>query len=171
MSEERDPALRASDADRDAVATRLRDAHAEGRLTPEEFDQRLDATFAARTVGDLAELTADLPVPAPVRARTGDEPVAGRSVARREGPGGLRLAWAAWLTAVLVNVAVWGCRQRRPPATRSTSGRSGWRRPGGRCSWSALSAAADSPSVIHTGSVGKVPADPVWIRTSRLQSR
>ena len=29
-------------------------------------------------------------------------------MARREGPGGLRLAWGAWLTAVLVNVAVWG---------------------------------------------------------------
>ena len=107
MSEERDPELRASDADRDAVATRLRDAHAEGRLTPEEFDQRLDATFAARTVGDLAELTADLPVAAPVRARTGDEPDAGRSVAPRDAPGGHRVAWGAWLTAVLVNLAVW----------------------------------------------------------------
>ena len=108
MSEARDPALRASDADRDVVAARLRDAHAEGRLTPEEFDQRLDATFAARTMGELAALTADLPVPAPVRARTGDEPVAGRSVARRDIPGGLRRAWGAWLTAVLVCVAVWG---------------------------------------------------------------
>ena len=108
MSEARDPALRASDADRDAVATRLRDAHAEGRLTPVEFDQRLDATFAARTVGDLAELTADLPVPAPVRARTGDEPVPGRSVARQDGRGGLRVAWGAWLTVVLINLAVWG---------------------------------------------------------------
>jgi hypothetical protein len=108
VSEARDPALRASDADRDAVADLLRGAHAEGRLTVEELYERLDAALAARTLGDLAPLTADLPAPAPVRARTGDEPVAGRSVARRETPGGLRRAWGAWLTAVLVCVAVWG---------------------------------------------------------------
>ena len=53
MSPEPDPTLRASDADRDAVAERLREAHAEGRLTVEEVGERLDATFAARTLGEL----------------------------------------------------------------------------------------------------------------------
>ncbi len=108
MSEARDPALRASDADRDAVAARLRDAHAEGRLTPEEFDQRLDATFAARTLGDLAPLTADLPPPTRAPARTGDEPVAGHPARREESGSGWRVVWGSWLTVTLVCIAVWG---------------------------------------------------------------
>jgi hypothetical protein len=108
VSEARDPAVRASDADRDAVAARLRDAHAEGRLTPEEFDQRLDATFAARTLGDLAPLTADLPAPASAPARTGDEPVAGHPARREESGTGWRVVWGSWLTVTLVCIAVWG---------------------------------------------------------------
>lgn len=56
-----DPKIRASDADRERVATLLREHHAEGRLTAEEFNERLDAAFAAKTVGDLESLLADLP--------------------------------------------------------------------------------------------------------------
>ena len=54
------PALRASDADRDRVIELLRAAVADGRLDPAEFDQRLDAALAARTIDALAPLTADL---------------------------------------------------------------------------------------------------------------
>ncbi len=108
MSEARDPALRASDADRDAVAARLRDAHAEGRLMPEEFDQRLDAALTARTLGDLAPLTADLPAPTSAPARTGDEPVAGHPARREESGSGWRVVWGSWLTVTLVCIAVWG---------------------------------------------------------------
>src|SRR5277367_5529050 len=54
------PALRASDADRDRVIEVLRAAVADGRLDPVEFDQRLDAALAARTIDALAPLTADL---------------------------------------------------------------------------------------------------------------
>ncbi|MEU6117965.1 DUF1707 domain-containing protein [Streptomyces sp. NPDC047117] len=61
MNEER-PELRASDADRDRVAEILRDALAEGRLRMEEFDERLEAAYEARTYGELEPLTADLPV-------------------------------------------------------------------------------------------------------------
>ena len=57
----RDPNLRASDADRDATADRLRQHHTDGRIDPEEFQERLDGCFAAKTVGELAELTRDLP--------------------------------------------------------------------------------------------------------------
>ncbi|MFD7294669.1 DUF1707 domain-containing protein [Streptomyces sp. NPDC059897] len=56
------PELRASDADRELVAERLRDALAEGRLDMEEFGERLDAAYQARTYGELAPLTKDLPV-------------------------------------------------------------------------------------------------------------
>ena len=54
------PALRASDADRNRVTELLRAAVADGRLDPAEFDQRLDAALAARTIDALAPLTADL---------------------------------------------------------------------------------------------------------------
>jgi hypothetical protein len=54
------PALRASDADRDRVIELLRAAVADGRLDPAEFDERLDAALAARTVDALASPTADL---------------------------------------------------------------------------------------------------------------
>jgi hypothetical protein len=57
----RDPNLRASDADREATADRLRQHHTDGRLDQDEFQERLDKCFAAKTVGELAELTRDLP--------------------------------------------------------------------------------------------------------------
>ena len=53
--------LRASDRQRDDVAAELRDHFAEGRLTQEELDERVDAAYAARTQGELARLRADLP--------------------------------------------------------------------------------------------------------------
>ncbi|MFD7470349.1 DUF1707 SHOCT-like domain-containing protein [Streptomyces tendae] len=56
------PELRASDADRERVAEVLRDALAEGRLDMTEFEERLDATYKARTYGELAPITRDLPV-------------------------------------------------------------------------------------------------------------
>jgi DUF1707 SHOCT-like domain len=66
----RNPNLRASDADREATADRLREHHTDGRLDPEEFQERLDRCFAAKTVGELAELTRDLPAD-PVRRGSG----------------------------------------------------------------------------------------------------
>lgn len=53
--------LRASDADRERVAELLRDAYAEGRLTMEEHAERIEAAYEARTFGELAPLTRDLP--------------------------------------------------------------------------------------------------------------
>lgn len=53
--------LRASDADREQVAERLRQATAEGRLVAEELEERLEAVFAARTYGELDAVVADLP--------------------------------------------------------------------------------------------------------------
>ncbi|MGW2958286.1 DUF1707 SHOCT-like domain-containing protein [Streptomyces sp. NPDC001220] len=55
------PELRASDADRERVAEVLRDALAEGRLDMEEFEERLEATYKARTYGELTPITRDLP--------------------------------------------------------------------------------------------------------------
>jgi hypothetical protein len=62
-SNPRVPALaaRVADADREAIAERLRDASAEGRLDLAELEERLTATYAAKTRGDLEVLVADLP--------------------------------------------------------------------------------------------------------------
>ncbi len=59
--DERRPDLRAADADRDATAARLGGALAVGCLTSTEYAERLDATYAARTMAELAPLTRDLP--------------------------------------------------------------------------------------------------------------
>ena len=56
------PRMRASDADRDRTATMLREHHAAGRLSAEEFHERLDAALQARTVDELDDLLADLPI-------------------------------------------------------------------------------------------------------------
>ncbi len=53
--------LRASYDDRDRVAEVLRIAAGDGRLSAEELDQRLEAALTARTYGELAALTRDLP--------------------------------------------------------------------------------------------------------------
>jgi hypothetical protein len=61
--------LRASDADRDQVATLLSAAYAEGRLSREEHDERIDQLMAAKTFDDLLPITQDLVIvgpPAPV---------------------------------------------------------------------------------------------------------
>ncbi len=55
------PKIRCSDADRDRTAALLREHHAAGRLTAEEFNERLDLAYAAKTLGDLDELLSDLP--------------------------------------------------------------------------------------------------------------
>ena len=60
--------LRISDADRHQVAEILRTAAGEGRIDLEELDERLEATYAARTYADLVPITADLPVQRPGRS-------------------------------------------------------------------------------------------------------
>jgi hypothetical protein len=72
------PELRIGDAEREAAADHLRDNFAQGRLTQEEFSERLDAIFAAKTQSQLSAITSDLPpaaarqsVPQPVAAQTG----------------------------------------------------------------------------------------------------
>jgi hypothetical protein len=55
-------AMRAADADRDRVTAALRDEMAIGRITLEEFEERLSGVYAAKTWSDLRALTSDLPV-------------------------------------------------------------------------------------------------------------
>jgi hypothetical protein len=64
--------IRAADADRELVVERLRRAAAEGRLEPDELEQRVEAAFAARTHSELTPLTEDLPRERPRRRHAGE---------------------------------------------------------------------------------------------------
>ncbi|MFI9624911.1 DUF1707 domain-containing protein [Streptomyces sp. NPDC052042] len=66
--------MRASDAERERIAETLREAVAEGRLEMEEFEQRLDAAYKARTYGELEPLVRDLPAPGTMAAPSGTSP-------------------------------------------------------------------------------------------------
>ncbi len=57
--------LRLSDADRQEACELLGEQYAQGRLTREEFDERSDAVWSAKTHGDLSPVFADLPVGTP----------------------------------------------------------------------------------------------------------
>jgi hypothetical protein len=69
-----DDPIRASDADREAVVDTLREAFTAGRLTLDEFDDRMSAAYLGKTWGDLRELTTDLPA----------QPVLGADIPVRE---------------------------------------------------------------------------------------
>src|ERR1700732_4284006 len=94
------PDTRASDAEREQIAERLREAVAEGRLDMEEFEERLDTAYKARTHGELVPLVRDLPAPGTVTgvalpAQTGGAPdVWSERIGR--GPATSRGAFAFW---------------------------------------------------------------------------
>jgi hypothetical protein len=67
-------AIRAADADREAVAERLRIAASEGRIEPWELDDRLGRAYRAKTYGDLETLLADLPAQPPFTSYLGVGP-------------------------------------------------------------------------------------------------
>jgi hypothetical protein len=108
-----DPRLRASDADRERTVELLREHHAVGRLTADEFHERLERAYAAKTRGDLDELLADLPAIDLYRL-----PSAGIQPTRRRGSGPLRLAedslvpagtgpWITWAVGSALFAAAW----------------------------------------------------------------
>lgn len=92
---------RASDRERDATADRLQSALADGRLDVEEYQTRLDAAMRARTRGELAALTADLPVPVPDPAQRRKE-LAERD--KREWYD----EWRSWAGVAVLLTGIWG---------------------------------------------------------------
>ena len=78
------PDLRIGDAEREAAATGLREHYAQGRLTLEEFNQRLDAVFKSTTQRQLSQITQDLP-----HATAPSAPLPVASLRPARGPGGL----------------------------------------------------------------------------------
>jgi len=101
------PETRASDGDREKIAGRLRDAHADGRLSVEEFQSRLDALYEARTYGEIEPLVRDLPAvrthQTPAVVRQASAPVAKRT----GGDKAMYVLWTLWAAAVSVNLVVW----------------------------------------------------------------
>ncbi|PSL54777.1 uncharacterized protein DUF1707 [Saccharothrix carnea] len=102
--------IRASDAERELVQQWLHHAHADGSLDLAEFDARVVRTWQAKTRGELAVLTADLPstssappvppagataLPTPKRVKTGS------------GPSAMRILTTIWLSISALNFAVW----------------------------------------------------------------
>jgi hypothetical protein len=106
--------IRASDADRERIAERLREHFAEGRLTNEELEERIAAALSARTYGDLRRIMADLPEPGmapqpwPPQQPWGWPPAgAARPVMVRRGPPLLPLAFLFLLIALLLPGTGW----------------------------------------------------------------
>lgn len=103
-----DLSIRASDRERDGVVRLLREQTALGRLTVEEFQDRMGAALAARTWGELRGLLADLPVSARFPDTAG-RPQRGRpeDTARRgidwSGVG----FWALFCCPILVGGLAW----------------------------------------------------------------
>ena len=112
--------IRASDADRDRAADALREHLAAGRLTIEEFDERLDRAFAAKTLGELEQVMADLPASdlGQLPAASLDRPAADLPLGRRRPvrsmraePGRFspawRAVWGSWLAIGLFFLVIW----------------------------------------------------------------
>jgi len=107
--------MRAADADRAAVADRLRTALDEGRLDLHEYDERLQRTYVAKTYADLNALLVDLPETVPTE-RAQLLPAGQRPVTVPEGQIHRRGAtwrwlvdtWGAYLGTMAVTTAVWG---------------------------------------------------------------
>jgi hypothetical protein len=98
--------MRAGDADRQAVADRLKKALDEGRLTLAEYDERLSVTYSAVTYADLEPVTGDLPGIAPVTP-----PAAPPAVVAAGGPPAIR-RWAAqqfvpWMSVAVLLTGIW----------------------------------------------------------------
>jgi hypothetical protein len=77
---DRNLTLRASDADREHVAQTLGQAFAEGRLDAAEHSERLELAYAARTIGQLRPLVADLPAEFAPPSTEGAASLRGRAV-------------------------------------------------------------------------------------------
>jgi uncharacterized protein DUF1707 len=111
--------IRASDQDRDRVANVLREHHAVGRLDADEFSERLDKAFAAKTMGDLEALTADLPAVDPyplptssMRHHHSDSGLPATVIgAMSRGHGRFapawQAAWGSWLGTALLLIVIW----------------------------------------------------------------
>src|ERR1700689_2291048 len=113
-SSRRDPrrpghaSMRASDADREIVRVVLADAFADGRLTREEYDDRLNTLYGSRTLGEVSSLLTDLvpldgPPTAPAPVLRADYRTRGARKWRKE----VEESFAAFLVPSIICTVIW----------------------------------------------------------------
>ncbi|WP_461123232.1 DUF1707 SHOCT-like domain-containing protein [Saccharothrix stipae] len=104
--------IRASDAERELVQQWLHRAHADGSLDLAEFDARVVRTWEAKTRGELASLTADLPnVPSapstPFAPPTSAAPLTPKRAKANGGRKAMKVLTTIWLSVSALNFALW----------------------------------------------------------------
>jgi len=100
--------MRASDADREIVRVMLAEAYADGRLTREEYDDRLNTLYGSRTLGDLPALVTDLVPPdglpaAPATSLSADLRTRGARKWRKD----VEESLAAFLVPSIICTVIW----------------------------------------------------------------
>lgn len=100
--------MRASDADREIVRALLADAYADGRLTRDEYDDRLNSLYGSRTLGDIPALVTDLvppdgPPTAPAPLLPADLRTRGARKWRRD----VEESFAAFLVPSIICIVIW----------------------------------------------------------------
>ena len=100
--------MRASDADREIVRVVLADAFADGRLTREEYDDRLNTLYGSRTLGEVSSLLTDLvpldgPPMAPAPLLRADYRTRGARKWRKE----VEESFAAFLIPSIICTVIW----------------------------------------------------------------
>ncbi len=109
------PHLRAADADRAKVAETLGAHMSAGRLTVDEYDERLKRAYEAKTYGELDELTADLPAlqketstaPVPAECRPVHPAMKHADLNPWAGGWDHGHSWRGWLTTSLIVLTIW----------------------------------------------------------------
>jgi hypothetical protein len=100
--------LRAADADRQKVADQLKIALDEGRLSLQEYDDRVRLAYASKTYQELLLLITDLPRPGLNAAEVTARRQAEQRRAARRLPTALLVLWTIWAALTVVNLVVFG---------------------------------------------------------------
>jgi hypothetical protein len=100
--------LRAADTDREKVAEQLKAALDEGRLSLQEYDDRVRDAYAAKTYQELLVLLTDLPKPGLSSADVAAQRMAEARRRARKLPTALLVLWTIWAALTVVNLVVFG---------------------------------------------------------------
>ena len=100
--------LRAADTDREKVAEQLKAALDEGRLSLQEYDDRVRDAYAAKTYQELLVLLTDLPKPGLSSAEVTARRLAEERRKARRLPTALLVLWTIWAALTVVNLVVFG---------------------------------------------------------------
>ncbi|WP_062432715.1 DUF1707 SHOCT-like domain-containing protein [Herbidospora daliensis] len=98
--------VRVSDADREAAVAHLLAAVDEGRLSLDEYNDRMSRAYTSVTFADLDNLLVDLPDAQAAPTVTATQTRA-PAVATGALPRWLRVVWIAWVAKVALNLVIW----------------------------------------------------------------